>query len=66
MSVSKVVYIPPSVNQFDEARLRQLLSSSGWTVVRLDQAVAQAQFNAYVNSGHWLEDMLYLLHAPLR
>lgn len=65
MSVSKVVYIPPSVNQFDEARLRQSLPSD-WTIVRLDQAIAQAQFNAYVNSGHWLEDMLYLLHAPLR
>lgn len=66
MSVSKVVYIPPSVNQYDEARLRQLLSSSGWTVVRLDQAIGQAQFHSYVNSGQWLEDMLYLIHAPLR
>lgn len=65
MSLSKVVYIPPSVNHYDEARLRQLLPSD-WTVVRLDQAIGQAQFHSYVNSGQWLEDMLYLIHAPLR
>ena len=65
MSSSKVVFIPSSVNRQDEAELRRLLPSS-WHVARLDQAIQQAQAAAYMNSGQWVEDLLYLLHRPLR
>ena len=65
MSSNKVILIPPFVNHSDEAQLRRILPSD-WTVVRLDQAIQQAQAQAYVNSGQWLENMLYLIHAPLR